>query len=113
MKKLIVALLVAATIVPAHARLSEGEAALIGGIIGYAIRDSRTYPVQPPVVQYQHLPPVYHPPVVYQRQLTAEEHCEQQTHFQGQYNPGLARTMCFDQLNRMRWELQQIQRSYR
>lgn len=68
MKKLAILTLAMCVAVSAHATLSEGEAAIIGGIVGYGIRSTQentrvnTYPQQPVVIEQRR---IYRPHSVY------------------------------------------------
>lgn len=98
MQKVIVAIALAIPL-SASAALSEGQAALIGGVIGYGIRAHNTPSPQPQYIQGY---PVQNQQIIIQQgqptQIISPPHvndvCSTVTIINGEYNPGKAQWAC-------------------
>lgn len=100
MKKLVIASILLTVGSIANANLSEGQAAIIGGLIGYGFRGNQiqqTYPVYP-----NGYPPAPPPQVIvvpnYGGQVYTRPHvndyCSTMTYIDGVYDPGRAQWVC-------------------
>jgi hypothetical protein len=97
MKKLLLTLAVLSS-TPAFA-LSEGQAAIVGGIIGYALRGNQE---QPQPVYQNGYPPAPAPHIIvvpgYGTNIIHQPHvndiCSTATHINGVYDPGRAQWVC-------------------